>query len=30
MALRARLEHIHARPGSHDSMLARIEAGPPG
>ncbi len=24
------LEHIHARRGSHDSMLARIEAGPPG
>jgi probable F420-dependent oxidoreductase len=24
------LEHIHARRGSHDSMLARITAGPPG
>jgi alkanesulfonate monooxygenase SsuD/methylene tetrahydromethanopterin reductase-like flavin-dependent oxidoreductase (luciferase family) len=24
------LEHIHARRGSHDSMLARIAAGPPG
>lgn len=23
------LEHVHARRGSHDSMLARIEAGPP-
>jgi hypothetical protein len=23
------LEHVHARRGSHDSMLARISAGPP-